>query len=269
MITGYFGVPGVGKTTMLTKIARKALKSRRYAHVYTNFYCLGCEQIDFQDLIQYKLYDSLIVLDELTLDADNRNFKSFPKEIRDFFVLHRHLGCDIVYATQSFELVDLKIRQLTHDLWYLTRSVVPFFSLFVKGRRIYRNININEHTSELTLGYRFCRFFELIFASNFKMAFTPFYYRYFDTSEEGSLERRPLFDSTSWGDVPCRFKIDFRGKLDALTGYLHSFTSQFREGWDDDIPDELDDMSRERAVDVLYPPDTEVKGQGVEDSDTP
>ena len=48
MITCYFGVPGCGKTTLLTKIAQKELKRIKrckspYNHVLTNFYCQGCE----------------------------------------------------------------------------------------------------------------------------------------------------------------------------------------------------------------------------------
>ena len=55
MITCYFGVPGCGKTTLLTKIAQMELKrinrgKSPYNHVLTNFYCQGCEMVDFKDL---------------------------------------------------------------------------------------------------------------------------------------------------------------------------------------------------------------------------
>ena len=153
MITCYFGVPGVGKTTLATKLARQGLK--KYRHVYTNFQCYGTEKIDYKDLATYKMYNSLIVLDELTLDADNRDFKLFSKSHKDFFTLHRHLGCDIIYLTQNYENIDKKIRDCTNELWYMSKSVLPFFKRFTFAKRIYRNININENTSELTLGYRF------------------------------------------------------------------------------------------------------------------
>ena len=32
----YFGLPGCGKTTMLTKLALDGVRSGRYLHVYTN-----------------------------------------------------------------------------------------------------------------------------------------------------------------------------------------------------------------------------------------
>lgn len=204
MITCFFGVPGCGKTTLLTKFAQKEIKRIKsgrsvYKHIYTNFYCSGAEQINFEDLATFKITDSLILLDELAMDADNRKFKSFPDSIRDFFILHRHLGCDIIYATQSYEMVDLKIRQLTAQLWYMQKSVIPFLNLFTSAKRVYRTIAINEHTSELTLGYRFCNMLEAFFTSNYKFVFRPFYYKYFDSFDEDKLSKRPIFDSVFWG----------------------------------------------------------------------
>ena len=203
MITCYFGVPGCGKTTLLTKFAVSELKrikrgQSKYKDVYTNFYCKGCKKVDFNDFRTHIVRDSLIIFDEITMDADNRKFKQFPDEIRDFFILHRHVGNDIIYATQSFEMVDLKIRQLTQELWYMSRSVVPIFTQFTTAKRIYRQININEHTSDLTLGYRFCNMLEAFFVSNMKYCFRKPYYKYFNSYEEGNLSGRPLLVSDNW-----------------------------------------------------------------------
>lgn len=222
MLTCYFGVPGCGKTTLLTKFAVKELKRikwgrSKYKNVYTNFYCKGAKQITYDDLKTHKLYDSLIILDEITLDADNRKFKQFTDDIRDFFILHRHLGLDVIYATQSYELVDLKIRQLTQELWYMSRTVVPFFRRFTSAKRIYRNININEYSSELTMGYRFCNLIESIFVKNYKLAYRPKYYKYFDSYEEGSLGERPVYDSDIWDEIP-KSKLNVLEYLNKLKG---------------------------------------------------
>lgn len=205
MITGYFGVPGVGKTTLLTKLAVKAIKRMnrgkgKYENVYTNFYCKGARRLNFNDLKTYKIINSLILLDEITMDADNRDFKNFPDEIRDFFILHRHLGNDIIYATQGYDAVDKKIRLLTQELWYMQKTVLPFFSEFTSAKRIYRTININEHTSELTLGYRFCNLVESFFTSNYKTVWRRRYYKYFDSFDEGILESRPHLDTLLWDE---------------------------------------------------------------------
>lgn len=194
MIKCYFGVPGCGKSTILV---REYLKNRkRYDYIYTiNIQISGVKMIDKSDLETYKFKNSLILWDEITMDADNREFKSFSKNLRDFFILHRHFGCDIIYATQNFENVDKKVRDLTSELWYMSKSVIPLFKHFTLAKRIYRNININEMSSELTLGYRFCNFLESIFVSNCKIVFRPRYYKYFDTHDELSLKGRPLYEN--------------------------------------------------------------------------
>ena len=193
MIKAYFGVPGCGKSTILVREYKK--NKRRYDYIYTiNIQIRGVPMITKEDLEKYKFKNTLILWDEITMDADNREFKTFSKELRDFFLLHRHLGCDIIYATQNFENVDKKVRDLTSELWYMSKSVVPFLQSFTSAKRIYRAININEHTSELTLGYRFCNFIEGLFVSNFKLVFRPIYYKYFDTHDELSLKGRVIYE---------------------------------------------------------------------------
>ncbi len=200
MIKAYFGVPGVGKSTILAKEYKK--NKRKYDHIYTiNLQLRGVEMITKDDLEKYKFKNTLILWDEITMDADNRAFKSFSKELRDFVLLHRHLGCDIIYVTQNFENVDKKIRDLTVELWYMSKSVVPFLRSFTSSKRIYRQININENTSELTLGYRFCNFIESIFVSNFKICFRRRYYKYFDTHDELSLRGRVLYEDRFQSEV--------------------------------------------------------------------
>ena len=137
MIIGYFGVPGCGKTTIATKKAQKELRrinsrffKSRYKHVLTNFECKGCEKIDFTDIGVYNITDSLIILDELTIDADNRDFKNFKKSSVEGFCYHRHYDNDIIYFTQQYDAVDKKIRNLTARLYYIKQSyILPFNSV--------------------------------------------------------------------------------------------------------------------------------------------
>lgn len=235
MITCFFGVPGVGKTTMASKIAVKEVRRIRrgkskYKRVYTNFDCKGCYRITYDDLKKYKMYDSLLVFDELTLDADNRKFKEFADEHRDFFVLHRHLGVDIVYVTQDYSKVDSKIRALTQDLWYMTRTVVPFFSMFTKAKRIYRNIKINEFTGDLINGYRFCNFWEAIFVSNIKICFRPNWYRFFDSFDEAQLKPRPVLPSIPWtndDELDTFLKYNFKKLQPKLDSIYLNLVSKF------------------------------------------
>lgn len=198
MITGIFGVPGVGKNTVATMIAQNALKKGKYSHVYTSFACEGCEKIEFKDLMKYRTPNSLVVFDEMGVDADGREFKNFPNEIRDFLVYHRHDFADLIYCTQDYSNVDKKIRQLTHELWYLESNCIPILCNFTRGTRIYRTIAINELTSELILGYRFPKISERIFRKSMMTVWRPKWYKYFDSWELGPLESRPILSSEKW-----------------------------------------------------------------------
>ena len=203
MITGFFGVPGCGKSTFLAMLAAKELKrikkgKSKYKYVLTNFPVHGCNQVRLDDLGRYDIHDSLILFDEITLDADSRDFKVFPICTKNFFTLHRHLNNDIIYFCQDFSRVDKTIRNLTFDLWYIHCSIFPFFRRFSIAKRIYRNININEYTSELTLGYRFAKFTEIIFAKSKICCYRPKYYKYFDSYDKLQLDGLPNFNIESW-----------------------------------------------------------------------
>ena len=202
MISGFFGLPGVGKTSFLAKIAalenkRIAKNKSKYQRVYTNFFCRDCYCLNFQDLGKYDMSDSLILIDEITLEADSRDFKQFTRNLKQFFILHRHYNCDIVYFTQQYDGVDKKIRDLTYDLWYVKK-----IACWTMARRIYRCLDINEDTKEIVQGYRFPglieNLFSLVFPWAFKLrrwCFRPRYYKYFDSWEKVSL---PPYSSRIW-----------------------------------------------------------------------
>lgn len=193
MIKGYFGVPGVGKTTILIKEYLKAKNKliQRYDNIYSvNVDIDGVEKITKEQFEKEKFTNSLILWDEITLDYDNRDFKNFSPQAREAWLLHRHFGSDIIYATQNYENVDKKIKDITMELWYLGKSVIPIFDKFTSAKRIYRNITINEQSSELTMGYRFCNFIESIMVTNFRLMYRPKYYKYFNTNEELSMKDR-------------------------------------------------------------------------------
>ena len=87
MITCYFGVPGCGKTSILACLAQRELKRIRkgkspYKAVYSNFACKGCKSFPVRDLGFYKFSHSLILIDEITLDVDSRDFKTFSKGLK-------------------------------------------------------------------------------------------------------------------------------------------------------------------------------------------
>lgn len=200
MIKGYFGLPGSGKSTFLTMIAQKELKrierSRSvYKRVFTNFYCQGCYIIDYKNLGVYDFSDSLILLDEITLDADSRNFKQFDQVKKQFFLLHRHYGIDVIYFTQQWDGVDKKIRDITHDLYYVKKLRLPLISNLSVATRIFRVLDINEDTKEIVNGYRFPNWFDRLIGRTKEYCWRPKYYKYFDSFDTIPLE---TIDYVEW-----------------------------------------------------------------------
>lgn len=211
MITGYFGLPASGKSTVLTSIAQKELRKIRkgkskYDIVCTNYYCQDCVKIDYQMLGNYKLQNALVLLDELTLDADSRNFKQFNQVKKEFFMQHRKDNVDVIYFTQAWDGIDKKIRDLTYSLYF---AYQPFanvkgiifkpFQQFTIARRIFRKLDINEYTNEIVLGYRFATTFERWFGRGIKkFVWRPSWYKYFDTFEAHYTNSRLPFVPVLW-----------------------------------------------------------------------
>ena len=176
MITCVFGLPGSGKSTLMAKMCKSALKGKRYDKVYCNFYLKGAYPIDFKDLGVYNFENSLILIDEAMNEADSRGFKSFTAELKYFFSNHRHYGCDVVYFTQAYDDVDKKIRNNTAELLYIRKFMWWSFTT-----PIVRKIVINDFTNEIQCGYRMKGLLST------RWYFRPLYYKYFD-----SFERKPL-----------------------------------------------------------------------------
>lgn len=136
MVSGAFGLPGSGKTMLCAWIAMQALKgkslhlcglslqqtkTKSYKKIYTNFPMRGCYQFNFDDLGKYDFSNSLVIIDEIMMFADSRNYKSFGENLKFFFSQHRRMHIDVFYASQAYDDVDKKIRSLTSQLFYIRK----------------------------------------------------------------------------------------------------------------------------------------------------
>ena len=151
MISEIFGLCGSGKSLLLGFLCQRAVNdksvnfhglqvssNRHYNAVFTNFYCQGCYKLDFESLGFADYENALIVIDEIMLLADCRNFKSYGENLKIFFSQHRKKHLDIIYATQFHSDVDKKIRNVTDNLYYIdsmpfdimrVRKIVPSFNV--------------------------------------------------------------------------------------------------------------------------------------------
>lgn len=134
MITGIIGLPGVGKSLILSWIAhrycsRKPLNVHGfsfstfdgYEKLYTNFPFEGAYKLDFEKLGFAQYEKCLMLCDEIQLFADSRNFKTFGDNLTEWFTTHRHDRVDFVYCTQDYSMVDKRIRSVTDRIYLLDR----------------------------------------------------------------------------------------------------------------------------------------------------
>lgn len=137
-----FAKKGQGKSTLLTKMALQHLK--RGWDVYSTEPIPGCHLIAPEDIGYFEFpWHSLVVIDEIGMIWDNRNFKNFKPEVRDWFKLQRHRKCKVICASQSFD-VDKKIRDLADDMFLLQKK----FRVFSYGKRILKILDITEATGD-------------------------------------------------------------------------------------------------------------------------
>ena len=193
MIRTFFGSPGAGKTTLAVKMAMK--KKKYYDNVYLNFehtipgtYVCSLDEIGewtFPD-------DSYIAVDEAGIEFNNRAYKALPKPAIAWFKKHRHYRCDIAIFSQSWEDMDITLRRLSDQLWYLYR-----FGPFTLSRRVYKRVTVNKETEQIIDGYRMASMLWLLiwplqlegglFEPKFKLTYRPFYYQYFDSYSKDNI----------------------------------------------------------------------------------
>lgn len=129
-----FGKKGSGKTTLMYKLAYQYQK--KGWRVYSDREIPGGYLFDIKDFGKMEFPpDSLILVDEVGLIWDNRNFKSFPEHVKVYFKYQRQYRHIVYLFSQSFD-VDKKIRDLTDHLYVVSN----LFNCFSVARRVTKRL---------------------------------------------------------------------------------------------------------------------------------
>lgn len=197
-----FGKKGSGKSTLLTKYALFYLK--RGWNVYSTEGCPGTFKISPKD-VGFAQFPprSVIIVDEVGMIWDNRGFKTFPQEVRDYFKLQRHYKHVVILASQTFD-VDKKIRDLADEM-YLVEKKLRVFSY---AKKILRRTVLLESTASQGGESRISE--DLVYDSLFffwagsrKLTYIPKYTQYFDSFIAPGLPGKP-FDKVPDLVIPVR-----------------------------------------------------------------
>lgn len=209
-----FAKKGAGKSTFLAKQAVQHLKAGWT--VYSTEPIPGTYHISPNDIGFYALDDGLymiasgeagdldfspaspeankrkilLLIDEVSLIWHARDFKTFPKEVRQFFKLQRHYGVKVIMCSQSFD-VDKSIRDLADDMWLLQKK----FRVFSYGKRILKKLDIVEATGNNDGQSKIVD--QLVFDSvlffwcgSRSLTFIPRYIKYFNSFDAPELKHK-------------------------------------------------------------------------------
>lgn len=170
----YVGKKGSGKTTILTSQAVKYLKLGR--EVYANYEIPGCHCYDSRFIGKYDFPEnSVVILDEVGLAFNSREFKTFDKEKVEWFKLQRHHKCKCILATQSPTDFDKIVRELV-DRAFLCKKILR---VFIFCRPVGKRLGINNSNVGDNAGGQFV--FEYFFSGLPLIYFIPRWVPFFDS----------------------------------------------------------------------------------------
>ena len=158
--------------------------------------------------------NSCILIDEVGMIWDNRHFKNFDTNVRDWFKLQRHRKCRVFLFSQTFD-VDKKIRDLTDEMYLVEKK----FRVFSYSKRILKRTVLNKSTadspSRLDEDLEFDSLL-LFWCGSRKFTFIPKYIKYFDSFEAPRLKDRE-FDM-----VPIKIPVKQRNVFQDLSRFFSS-----------------------------------------------
>lgn len=134
----YVGKKGSGKSTILTAEAMKYVK--KGIKVYSSEEIPGCYKFNPKQIGKYSFDPgSVIIIDEISLVFNNRDWQTFDAEKIEWFVLQRHHRNKVIIATQSSSF-EKTIRDLVDNI-YIVKKI---FRIFILARPVNRIVDITN-----------------------------------------------------------------------------------------------------------------------------
>ena len=216
-----FGKKGSGKSTYLVRQAVQSLRKGKL--VYTNMSELniaGIRYIDPMDLGDFvPIQDSVLVLDEVGMLWDNRNFKDFKASTRDFFKLQRHYHVTCYLASQTWD-IDKKIRDLIDGAFLC----VNLFGCLAVNKRIALKWVLTDSTSEAESSIAQNLKFAPIW--NWHFCWIPKYVHYYDSFTAPAVAEIPYIDNVDGVALPALLKDNVKREIKQLAQKKDKKTSR-------------------------------------------
>lgn len=137
MIAIFTGRPGAGKSYKMAQTAIEVLYTQRRIKekygldrkLYSNLHFSKAVEEEFVGQIVYwndpaeliKIKNADVLWDEIATHLDSSQYANMSLEIKRWLQQHRKLGIDIYGTTQDFSMIDISMRRMTSDLFYLAK----------------------------------------------------------------------------------------------------------------------------------------------------
>lgn len=175
-----FGKKGVGKSCSMQKDLIKHHKKGWHCFADSNTNLDFVTLIDPKKIYRYMFPEnSFICIDEINLLWDNRDFKTFPKEIQQWFRYQRKYKCKVIAYSQTFDC-DKKLRDLC-DRLAIQRKILRVWSIrryYVKTPVI---INADSHNEQASIGDDYIKV--PWYLHGIDITYLPKYIKSYDTNE--------------------------------------------------------------------------------------
>lgn len=193
-LTVLYGGPGSGKSTMMTLMAVRAMKSG--INVYSNVPIKGAYQLKIEDIGHWRIPpNSLVLCDEIGSAMNNRDFKNnfqgtrvknpdgsisvIPSPALTWWKQHRHEEVECIIASQGFDDMDKKLQTLGSDYFIVRKISIPKFPIIIT-REIRKKPDIDEVNHQPIDG-----FFYRLWGTH--ICFGRFVWNYFDSFSKMNL----------------------------------------------------------------------------------
>lgn len=113
MVIAYTGKPGTGKTLSAVRYIKKDHRKTIYTNVkleIPNKDIIRVLPSNVQDL--KKLRDGIVFIDEANFVFSSRFWNRIPKDLIQFWAMHRKHGVDLILTSHSLKRIDVILREL-------------------------------------------------------------------------------------------------------------------------------------------------------------
>lgn len=203
----FFGLPGSGKSTVCADIVRQGITKKKFKNIgfFSNFPITGAYELHRDDLGKYDLRTSkkpksVALIDEAStvywkresIQKGNKN-PAFNADSNIFFSMHRHMQAMPIFFAQSWDGVDIRIRELSTKLFYVEHSRIRGF---IKIRQIAKIFTINEE-HQPSDGYDFVKF-------SSRYVYAPITWKMFDSYNSPPLEKKNWHIWDTGKEIPIK-----------------------------------------------------------------